>query len=143
MGYFQRTAFLAVMLCLAFPFSALSGTTSTRQDEAIQAAKSFLKLVDRGDYDQSWEEASSLLISLVSKKEWVETLSGVRPPLGQSIQRSVTSSKFMSSAPGVPDGEYAKVVFSSSFDHKESAVETVMTMLDKDGRWRVAGYFIK
>lgn len=49
----------------------------------------------------------------------------------------------MTIAPGVPDGEYVMILFASSFEHKNEAVETVTVMHDKDGTWQVAGYFIK
>jgi len=35
------------------------------------------------------------------------------------------------------------VQYESSFEHKQSTVETVTPMLHKDGKWRVSGYFIK
>jgi ribosomal protein S17E len=43
----------------------------------------------------------------------------------------------------VPDGKYVVIKYDTSFENKKSAVETVTPMLDKDGKWRVAGYFIK
>jgi ribosomal protein S17E len=30
--------------------------------------------------------------------------------------------------------------FDTSFEHKQAAVETVVSKLDKDGSWRVGGY---
>jgi hypothetical protein len=33
--------------------------------------------------------------------------------------------------------------FNASFANKKSATETVTFMLEKDGQWRAAGYFIK
>ncbi len=45
--------------------------------------------------------------------------------------------------PGAPDGEYVVIQYDSSFEHKQAAVETVTPMLDKDGKWRVSGYYIK
>jgi hypothetical protein len=33
--------------------------------------------------------------------------------------------------------------FETSFENKKSAVETVIPMMDGDGRWRVSSYFIK
>ncbi len=45
--------------------------------------------------------------------------------------------------PTRPDGEYVVIQYESSFEHKQSAVETVTSMLDKDGTWRVSGYFIR
>ena len=143
MKYFLKTSFLVATLCLVLPSAAISDILSAKETEAIQAAKHFLQLVDQGEYGQSWEEASSLFVSRISKKEWVKTISSARPSFGQIINRSVTSSKFMTSAPGVPDGEYVMILFSSSFEYKKSAFETVTAMLDKDGSWRVAGYFIK
>ena len=35
------------------------------------------------------------------------------------------------------------IQFATSFEHKKEAVETITPMLDADGSWRVAGYFIK
>lgn len=34
------------------------------------------------------------------------------------------------------------IQFETSFENKGSAVETVTSMLEKDGTWRVAGYYI-
>jgi ribosomal protein S17E len=48
-----------------------------------------------------------------------------------------------SSLPGAPDGKYVVMSFKTSFEHKKSAVETVTFMLDKNGKWSAAGYFIK
>ena len=49
----------------------------------------------------------------------------------------------MSSIPGAPDGEYVVIQFKTSFENKKSGIETVTPMLDKDGKWRVSGYYIK
>ena len=44
---------------------------------------------------------------------------------------------------GAPDGEYVIITFETEFENKKSAIETVTPMMDKDGKWRVSGYFIK
>ncbi len=44
---------------------------------------------------------------------------------------------------GAPDGEYVVIQFETSFEHKRSAIETVTPMMDRDGKWRVSGYYIK
>jgi hypothetical protein len=41
------------------------------------------------------------------------------------------------------DIDYRSTSFASSFENKKSAIETVTPMMDKDGTWRVSGYFIK
>jgi hypothetical protein len=53
------------------------------------------------------------------------------------------SASYQTSLPGAFDGEYVVIQFETSFENKKSAVETVTPMKDKDGRWRVSGYFIK
>jgi len=35
------------------------------------------------------------------------------------------------------------IQYDTDFEHKAGAVETVVPTLEKDGKWRVAGYFIK
>jgi len=66
-----------------------------------------------------------------------------RKPLGMVISRKVMTSQYMNSLPGAPDGEYVVIQYKTSFENKNSAIETVTPMLDNDGIWRVSGYFIK
>ncbi len=57
--------------------------------------------------------------------------------------RKVRNQTYTTSVPGAPDGEYVVIQFDTSFQNKKSAIETVTPMLDKDGKWRVSGYYIK
>jgi hypothetical protein len=59
------------------------------------------------------------------------------------LTRKLKSAAYTKTLPGAPDGEYVVIRYESSFEHKQSAVETVTPMLDKDGVWRVSGYYIK
>jgi len=38
---------------------------------------------------------------------------------------------------------YVVIEFTASFENKKSAIETVTPMMDKDGKWRVSGYYVK
>ena len=66
-----------------------------------------------------------------------------RVPLGRLELRILKSSKYTQTMPGAPDGEYVILQFETTFEKKKAAIETVTPMKDKDGKWRVAGYFIK
>jgi len=66
-----------------------------------------------------------------------------REPLGKVLWRKVKSATYTKTLPGAPDGEYVVIQYDTSFEHKQSAVETITPMLDQDGKWRVSGYFIK
>ena len=110
---------------------------------ALKAAEDWLALVDPEKYEASWDEAASYFQGAVSTEQWVSSMQSVRKPLGQKLSRSLKSQKYHTSLPGAPDGEYVVIQFNTSFEHKLSAVETVTPMRDKDGKWRVSGYYIK
>ena len=117
--------------------------TRVKEEAAVAAAESWLKVVDAGQYDQSWDQAATVFQGAVSKPDWVRMLQGIRAPLGSLVSRSVESSHYTTSVPGAPDGEYVVIRFETSFEHKKKAVETVTPSRDKDGVWKVSGYFIK
>ena len=99
--------------------------------------------MDGGSYGQSWENAAALFKSAVTQADWEEAVSSVRTPLGRLVTRKIKSLQYATSLPGAPDGEYVMIQFDTAFEHKAGAVETITPMLDKDGKWRVSGYFIK
>ena len=110
---------------------------------AQQSSDAWLALVDSGKYAESWQESSSLFKAHVSKEQWQSMLRASRDPLGKVISRKFKSVTYTKTLPGAPDGEYVVIQYESSFQHKQTAVETVTPMLDKDGKWRVSGYFLK
>jgi beta-lactamase regulating signal transducer with metallopeptidase domain len=110
---------------------------------AIKAAKSWLALVDAGKYQESWKQASQSFKGAVTKEQWGKAMTGVRKSFGINISRKLKSKRYCTSLPGAPDGKYLVIQFKASFKNKKSAIETITPMLDKDGKWRVSGYFIK
>ncbi len=110
---------------------------------AEKSTLSWLSLTDRGQYGQSWSDAASLFQAAISSADWVRSLTAVRSPLGQLKSREVSSATFARTLPGAPDGEYVVFQFSTSFENKASAIETVTAMKEQDETWRVAGYYIK
>ncbi len=79
----------------------------------------------------------------IPQKQWEHALQSVRKPLGKMISRNVSEKSFSTSPLGAPDGKYVVIQCETSFTNKTSALETVTPMLDKDGVWRVAGYYIQ
>ena len=123
----------------------IAGLSATQKSEeaAESSAREWLALVDSGKYAASWKEASQLFKANVSQEQWEKTMRANRVPLGAVQGRKLMSATYATSLPGAPDGEYVVIKYESSFEHKKAAVETVTPMLDKDGHWRVSGYFIK
>ena len=116
---------------------------SEAEESAVKAAENWLALVDAGKYEVSWNEAAGFFKNAVSKQDWQKQMEAFRQPLGALISRKLKSKQYAKTLPGAPDGEYVVIQFETSFENKKSAVETVTPMMDKDGQWRVGGYFIK
>jgi len=114
-----------------------------RAEEAAFATSAWLSLVDEGNYVESWNQASGLFKAAVSSDQWQQLLKAVRLPLGKVLVRKLTLKQYTRTLPGVPDGEYVVIQYETQFEKKQSAVETITPMLDKDGKWRVSGYYIK
>ena len=112
-------------------------------DEAVKVAEGWLGLVDSGDYIASWDRAAEYFKNAIGCEDWKKSLHAHRKPLGECLSRKLTSSKYATSLPGAPDGEYVVIQFQTSFSRKKESVETITPMKEKDDQWRVSGYFIK
>jgi len=134
------SAFLLLML-----LGICSAVQAQQKAEQLaqQSSDAWLALVDSGKYADSWQEASQIFKAAVTREQWQGALRGSRDPLGKMLSRKLKSAAYTKTVPGAPDGEYVVIQYESSFEHKQSAVETVTPMLDKDGKWRVSGYYIK
>jgi opacity protein-like surface antigen len=131
---------IALVLGLFLPVSAVAAADSSQQ--VTDAAKGWLSLIDGGQYDQSWNEASKLFQSHVTDAQWTAQVKTVRDSLGPVETRNAPTVRFATSLPGVPDGQYAMLQFHTKFAHKADAIETITMAMD-DGTWKLAGYFIK
>jgi len=126
---------------------APSDTTSkgnpTAEKAALESAQAWLELVDAGSYARSYEEAAAAFKSAVSQADWEKAVRAARAPLGKMLSRKIKSQQYATSLPGAPDGEYVVIQYDTSFENKAHGVETITPMLDKDGKWKVSGYYIK
>jgi len=128
--------------------AALPSTNSTATDmkkntEATAAARAWLALIDDGRYSESWKQASAIVQGAAPEQGFANSMETFRKPLGNLVSRKLKSAQLMTELPGAPDGQYVVMQFETSFANKKSAIETVTFMLEKDGQWKSAGYFIK
>lgn len=138
----RRAACLFVVALVLAPVAFLAQNPS-KERAAVAAAEKWLSLVDRGKYAESWKESATYFRARVTERKWEQMSRSVREPLGKLISRHLKNATYETSLPGAPDGQYVVMKFDASFVNKKSAVETVTTMMDKDGAWRVVGYFIR
>ena len=139
-----RSFLILGLLAIAVLTLRISTQAQQKPEELAQkSAESWLALTDSGKFAESWDEASQLFKSAITRQQWTSTVKGVREPLGKVLSRKFKSATFTRTLPGVPDGDYVVVQFETSFEHKAAATETVTPMLEKDGKWRVSGYYIR
>lgn len=119
------------------------GADSSAHGAAVAAAEQWLQLVDAGNYAESWKQAAPVFRDAVPQAQWEQSASAARKPLGRLLSRRLKSATPRTELPGVPDGSYVVIEFESSLENKKSAVETVTPVLDRDGAWRVSGYYIR
>jgi hypothetical protein len=111
--------------------------------DASAAADAWLERADAGDAEGTWEGTSSLFRQLVDLPQWKATFAQVESIFGRTLSRELSTTDCRESIPGGPDGHYVVLEYEAEFERKKEAVETVVTTLDTDGRWRVGGYFVR
>jgi len=111
--------------------------------KATSAAKTWLALTDSGKYGASWDTAAAMFRGAVTKENWEKALGTVRAPLGAVRSRKLKSATFTHELPAAPKGDYVVIQYDTGFENKPGAVETITPMLEKDGSWKVSGYFIR
>jgi Protein of unknown function (DUF4019) len=137
------TCWISLLALVSFVGAASPAAHETEKAAAQKAAESWLALTDAGDADRSWEAAAEPFRKAVSKEQWKASLQAVRGPLGKLRSRKLAGAQYATSLPGAPDGEYVVIQYEASFEKKGSAVETVTPMREKDGSWRVSGYYVR
>lgn len=126
----------------ARPAPAQAGKSEfAEQERAGQtAAHAWLLLLDRKDWGTAWDAASQVFRQSVPLPSWMDNIPKLRDPFGAFVQREPVQAAYRKVLPGRPDGDYVTVIFSSRFASKEQVQETVTTVREPDGRWRVTGY---
>ena len=134
--------FIGILLVVAI-LNGVLFAAGKKEEDAQKTAEHWLALLDAGKYVQSWNETAPSFQRTIPKDQWAMNGKRIRESFGAVVSRKLSGAQYTKSVPGAPPGEYVILKFDSSFSNKRAAVETVTPILDKDGRWKVAGYFVK
>ncbi len=140
----MRERVCGALLCMGLALGGVHVAGASPADEAaaVAAADGWLRLLDAGEYDETWRKAASLFRGAVAKEQWARSVSAARRPFGTFVSRKLLGAQYAESLPGAPDGRYVVIQYEAVYENERSAVETVTPMYDQ-GAWRVSGYFIK
>ncbi len=138
----QRRNFLGIAaVTLAIPSCAAAEEIDTAP--ATAAAQAWLATVDAGQYAQSWDDAAAYFREKIGKEQWVQALVKARAPLGGVVARKIRTAAYARDLPDAPPGDYVVAQLDTRFDNRPLAEEVVTAMREKDGTWKVTGYFIR
>ena len=136
-----------VLLLAAICFGGFAPESTLAQDprasEAQAAARAWLAITDSGDADASWAAAGKRFQAAIDQAGWRQALAQARGPFGKTLSRAATSTRLETNPPGLPEGEYAVIIFDTSFEKATRAGESVTLDREPDGKWRVIGYVIR
>lgn len=135
--------FLIGMLFCTLIFADGEKEKLAKASKAILSAEAWFSLLDQGKYDECFESASTYLKKATQKATLSQNFSGILKPLGKLLSRELFSITFYKELPGSPDGQYVTLQYAVHFENKNQGIETVTSMLEKDGSWKISGYFIK
>jgi len=130
---------IASMLIFVTPILGIQ-SDATPEKTAQEVAESWLKLIDSQKYEKSWEELSPNTKEKMSMEQWRLALTGMHKPLGKLKERKLETAAHLKPLPGYTDQEGVILRYKSKYANRESVIESIGTMHDKDGTWRVAAY---
>jgi hypothetical protein len=140
----RRQFLLLALPALAGVLAPLAASAQDPRESLVQAAaREWLQKTDALDGQGSFEAAGAKFKAAITAAQWTEALKKARGPFGKALQRASISTKFTREFKGVPDGDYALLVFRTAFEKKSEAHESVTLEREADGQWRVIGYFIR
>ena len=146
-GLFFMSLILATALLFqtVSPFTvagAQADTTSQQAQQTEAVARSFLEMIDRGDWAGSYAATTAKFHDQNSLQVWTDVSKRVRLPLGTLVSRELR----VNEQTPMPEG-YVLVKFRSEFSNRDGGTETAtaitetVTLVRENGAWKVSGVF--
>lgn len=139
---------LRVSLLLAVLFSTACGSggdaaRQMSQQAARLSAEGWGSLIDAGRYEDAWNESATMVKTSIDREQWIVSLRKARTSMGELQSRILKDVSYSRQLPNAPAGEYYVIQYQTIFVNRISASETLVMVLEPDGRWRVAGYYLR
>ena len=145
-GWIAGGLFMSFSLAL-LAFASMSGgadtpaavrSTVSAESAAVSAAREWLALVEKHDWNASWEATGQSFKALNTVETWGRVAQQVQGPLGAMQSRVLVSEE---TVPAPPYG-YQVVKFRTSYANKAGAIET-LSLVREGGEWRVVGVTVE
>ncbi|MDQ2963790.1 MAG: DUF4019 domain-containing protein [Pseudomonadota bacterium] len=140
-GY--RAQLLFALIWLAWLVAGSAVAQDPKATAAQATARDWLALADRSDAQASWNTAGKKFQAAMPLRAWTDALAKARTPLGPVKSRTISNTDFRKKFQNFAEGDYALIVYATSFTNKARAQESLTLEHEPDGKWRVVGYFIR
>ena len=115
-----------------------NGTPVFTDRDREAAARSWLELVDKGEWQASFDAAGKQFRAPNTVAGWQAASERARVPLGKMLTREMIEIEELNA----PPAGYTVVKFRTAYSNREAAVE-IVTLEREGGEYRVVGYFIE
>ena len=114
------------------------GTAQSQPSDARveNAARTWLELVDEGEWEASYEATASSFRQANTLKLWTDTAQEVQTGLGATLSREYIGQDDVPSPQGI-----IIVKFRTDFANRAGALETI-SLVREGGTWKVAGLYV-
>ena len=137
-----RFGVIAAVLIIAAA-AGVRADEKTQEAAAQTVALGWLHEIDAGQSAQAWRQAAAPVKAAATADQFAKKMDETRAQLGAVTSRKFESATYATSLPGAPAGKYVVVVYATDFAGRRAAKEIVTPMLERDGHWRVSGYYIR
>lgn len=112
------------------------------QEKLVGKASGQLALLDKGQYEEAWFSMSEMFREFNEKTGWEKTQQTIRDAYGALLARQVNRTSFRQTYKNSPDGQYVIIQFKTVFQHKASAVETIVLDCNQGEQCSIREYII-
>jgi hypothetical protein len=132
---------LLTFFCIVIS-SCLYATPEQDLTDSNTAALQWLKIVDSGEYGDSWQATSLRTKLTMQRGEWEELMKAIRKPLGNALSRKIAEQSPAKNPKNLAKGDYMMIVYTSTFANKSNATELVTLVKGDDGKWYILTYLV-
>jgi|GEM_PF-1992554 len=140
-----RIVGLVLLLCCLISVQGCS-TTSVAAKHRIDAQSTvidWLNLLDREDYQATYDTTAAFFKTGVTLTQWQEKVSKARSALGAKLSRQPKDASYTNNLTDAPMGDYVIFQFQTKFSDQSRAAKETVTVTLEDGTWRIVGYFVR
>ncbi len=132
----------AILITFCWTLALSSVNAGSYPERAVEAAYAFVEVVDQGDTLAAYWSGAALLQLANDEQQWVRQTERVRRLMGETLLRTLKTTRSVSNFSGLPDGDYLLISFETQTTNKQRMVE-VLLVQNSTGIPKICAYLIR